>query len=129
MKGDYFRYICECTNGETRKKAEECSNEAYKAGAEKAQKNLKTTNPTRLGLNLNKAIFFYEIKKDPGRACQIAKETFDDATIDIHQMEDIHYNDVTTIMQLLTNNLNIWTSQMENKEDREDENQNENEHD
>lgn len=87
MKGDYFRYISEYTSGEKNKAAGDNAYEAYKAATEKAEKELKTTHPIRLGLALNYSVFFYEVKNDPSKACSIAKQAFDDAIADIDQIE------------------------------------------
>ena len=87
MKGDYYRYISEYTSGEKNKAAGDSAYEAYKAATEKAEKELKTTHPIRLGLALNYSVFFYEVKNDPSKACSIAKQAFDDAIADIDQIE------------------------------------------
>ena len=47
--------------------------EAYKS-AYKLSEVLKATHPIRLGLALNYSVFHYEIKNDPGEACNVAKE-------------------------------------------------------
>ena len=50
----------------------------------KTKKELKNTNPIRLGLSL---IFFYEVKNDIIKACQLAKQNFDDVIVDIGQID------------------------------------------
>ena len=87
MKGDYYRYISEYTSGADHNKAGDNAHEAYKAATEKAEKDLKTTHPIRLGLALNYSVFHYEVKNDPSKACQLAKQAFDDAIADIDQIE------------------------------------------
>ena len=118
MKGDYYRYISEYTSGEAHKAAGDNAYEAYKAATEKAEKDLKTTHPIRLGLALNYSVFFYEVKNDPSKACQIAKQAFDDAIADIDQIEEDQYKDATTIMQLIRDNLTLWTSELEEEGDK-----------
>ena len=87
MKGDYFRYISEYTSGADHDKAGKNAHDAYKAATEVAETHLKTTHPIRLGLALNYSVFYYEVKNDPGFACQLAKKAFDDAIADIDQIE------------------------------------------
>ncbi len=87
MKGDYYRYISEYTSGTEHAKAGDNAHEAYKSATEKAEKDLKTTHPIRLGLALNYSVFHYEVKNDPSKACQLAKQAFDDAIADIDQIE------------------------------------------
>ena len=78
--------------------------------------SLTTTNPVRLGLYLNYSVFLYEVMGDPTAACQIAKQAFDDAIADIEHIDEENYKDATTIMQLIRDNLTLWTSEMEEDE-------------
>ena len=62
MKGDYYRYIGEYTKDEAEnKKVADSALIAYNDATEKANADLKTTNPIRLGLALNFSVFYYEI--------------------------------------------------------------------
>lgn len=110
MKGDYYRYISEFTTGAENTKAGDNAYNAYKAATESAEQQLKTTHPIRLGLALNYSVFHYEVKNDRTKACQLAKETFDSAIADIDQIDEEHYKDATTIMQLIRDNLTLWTA-------------------
>jgi 14-3-3 protein epsilon len=117
MKGDYYRYISEYTSGDAHKKAGDNANEAYKGAFDKATADLKTTHPIRLGLALNYSVFYYEVLNDPSKACQLAKQAFDDAIADIEHIDEEQYKDATTIMQLIRDNLTLWTSELEEAED------------
>lgn len=112
MKGDYYRYFAECVTGDKNKKAGELGHEAYKKASEKGEK-LATTHPTRLGLALNYSVFFYEILNSPEQACKLAKAAFDSAIGDLEHLEDEQYKDSATIMQLLRDNLTLWTADTE----------------
>lgn len=118
MKGDYYRYISEYTSGQANTDAGNNAHEAYKKATEKAEKDLKTTHPIRLGLALNYSVFHYEVKNDPSTACQLAKRAFDDAIADIDQIEEDQYKDATTIMQLIRDNLTLWTSELEEEDNK-----------
>jgi 14-3-3 protein epsilon len=50
---------------------------------------------------------------DPTKACNLAKTAFDDAIADIEHIEEEQYKDATTIMQLIRDNLTLWTSEMQ----------------
>lgn len=113
MKGDYHRYIAEFQSGNDRKEAAEHSLMAYKAASDIAQKELPTTHPIRLGLALNFSVFYYEILNSPERACRLAKSAFDDAIADLDTLSEESYKDSTLIMQLLRDNLTLWTSDMQ----------------
>ena len=43
-------------------------------------------------------------------ACKLAKEAFDNAIAEIDDLHDDTYKDSTLIMQLLRDNLTLWTS-------------------
>ena len=113
MKGDYHRYIAEIAVGEARQKVADSAHEAYKAATEIATAELAPTHPIRLGLALNFSVFFYEILNSPDRACQLAKEAFDDAIAVLDTLGEDYYKDSTLIMQLLRDNLTLWTSDMQ----------------
>ncbi|TSN39322.1 14-3-3 protein epsilon [Bagarius yarrelli] len=131
MKGDYHRYLAEFATGNDRKEAAENSLVAYKAASDIAMTDLQPTHPIRLGLALNFSVFYYEILNSPDRACRLAKAAFDDAIAELDTLSEESYKDSTLIMQLLRDNLTLWTSDMQgdgeeqNKEalqDVEDEN-------
>lgn len=73
MKGDYYRYVSEFTEGEENTKAGDNAQAAYKQASDLAEKELTTTHPIRLGLALNYSVFFYEVRSDRTKACQLAK--------------------------------------------------------
>jgi len=117
MKGDYFRYISEYTSGEAHKKAGDSAKVAYQEAFDKANAELKTTHPIRLGLALNYSVFYYEVLNDPGKACQMAKQAFDDAIAELDSLNEDSYKDSTLIMQLLRDNLTLWTSDAQGDDD------------
>uniref|UniRef100_A0AAX7TUT4 14-3-3 protein epsilon n=1 Tax=Astatotilapia calliptera TaxID=8154 RepID=A0AAX7TUT4_ASTCA len=113
MKGDYHRYLAEFATGNDRKEAAENSLVAYKAATDLAMSELPPTHPIRLGLALNFSVFYYEILNSPDRACRLAKAAFDDAIAELDTLSEESYKDSTLIMQLLRDNLTLWTSDMQ----------------
>ena len=112
MKGDYYRYISEVSTADAYEKAREAAFDAYNVASSKANAELKSTHPIRLGLALNFSVFYYEVKKDPSKACTLAKEAFDQAIAEIDQIDEDQYKDSTTIMQLIRDNLTLWTNEI-----------------
>merc|ERR1712079_1002759 len=116
MKGDYHRYLAEFATSNDRKEAAENSLVAYKAASDIAMTELPTTHPIRLGLALNFSVFYYEILNSPDRACRLAKAAFDDAIAELDTLSEESYKDSTLIMQLLRDNLTLWTSDMQTED-------------
>ena len=97
MKGDYYRYLSEVAASDERKgvvtlsavflsfmmvvifgnlfltEQSEKSEEAYDKAYSEAKNTLNSTHPIRLGLALNFSVFYYEIKNQPDKACEVAK--------------------------------------------------------
>ena len=101
--------MAEFSSGETKEKTKEKAAEAYKEATEEA-KNLKSTNPIRLGLALNYSVFYFEIQNNSEEACKLAKTAFDDAIAVLDELKEDSYKDSTLIMQLLRDNLTLWTA-------------------
>lgn len=89
---------------------------AYKSASDKSATALQPTHPIRLGLALNFSVFYYEILNSPERACRLAKQAFDDAVTELDGLPEENYKDSTLIMQLLRDNLTLWTSDMQTEE-------------
>ncbi|KAJ6734977.1 protein 14-3-3 PROTEIN [Salix purpurea] len=96
--------------GAERKEAAESTLLAYKSAQDIALSELAPTHPIRLGLALNFSVFYYEILNSPDRACNLAKQAFDEAISELDTLGEESYKDSTLIMQLLRDNLTLWTS-------------------
>ncbi|CAH9101054.1 unnamed protein product [Cuscuta europaea] len=112
MKGDYFRYLAEFKSDQEKKEAADQSLKGYEAASSIASAELASTHPIRLGLALNFSVFYYEIMNSPERACHLAKQAFDEAIAELDTLNEESYKDSTLIMQLLRDNLTLWTSDM-----------------
>jgi len=116
MKGDYYRYLAEVA-GSTRAEVIDNSDKAYQEAFDIAKVQMQPTHPIRLGLALNYSVFFYEIKNVPDRACGLAKQAFDDAIAELDTLNEDSYKDSTLIMQLLRDNLTLWTSDAKDEDE------------
>jgi len=117
MKGDYHRYIAEFSQADLRKDAAENALKAYQEASAISSKELDPTHPIRLGLALNFSVFNYEILNAPEKACELAKQAFDDAISKLDTLTEDSYKDATLIMQLLRDNLTLWMSDMQDDEE------------
>lgn len=128
MKGDYFRYLAEVAStkkSESDKSKKQLSDkesvlassqDAYQDAFNIAVKDMQPTHPIRLGLALNFSVFHYEIQNSPDKACHLAKQAFDDAIAELDTLNEDSYKDSTLIMQLLRDNLTLWTSDTQGDE-------------
>ena len=112
-KADYYRYIAEFRTGDDKSKAAEQARKAYAEAAEVADKDLLVTHPIRLGLALNYSVFMYEVLNEPDEACKMARTAFENAIAELDNVAEDSYKDSTLIMQLLRDNLTLWTSDQE----------------
>lgn len=119
MRGDYFRYKAEVATGEDRESIVKLSNDAYRDAYDLAKGSMVSTHPIRLGLALNYSVFHYEIRNDHEEACQMAKGAFEEAINDLDAVSEDNYKDSTLIMQLLRDNLTLWTSDVQEPEEPE----------
>lgn len=122
MKGDYYRYLSEVSTGEARQDVVSLSDASYQAALNRATADggsgpLRRTHPIWLGLALNYSVFYYEIMNAPDKACNLAKKAFDDAIAALDPSDDESYKDSTLIMQLLRDNLTLWTSEQQGDTD------------
>jgi len=117
MVGDYYRYLAEFRDTDIVKNS---AKDYYSKAMEIASTNLPETHPTRLGLALNFSVCYYEILKEPEKACELAKKAFDSGIAKLDTLSDASYKDSTLIMQLLRDNLTLWTSEQEENNNQEE---------
>ena len=124
MKGDYYRYLAEfqCVGENKAKYGDAAKNGAQSAyqDAEAACESISPTHPIRLGFALNYSVFLYEVLENREDACKMAKTAFDNAISELDNLPEEKYKDSTQIMQLLRDNLTLWTSEAEDPGDVED---------
>jgi len=126
--GDYYRYIAELADPNKPAPAETKENpsmktlakEMYSAANDAAASHLNETSPIRLGLALNWSVCLYELLDEKKKAAEVAKKAFDDAIAKLDTLNDASYKDSTMIMQLLRDNLTIWTAEGDNQANQND---------
>ncbi|XP_061919718.1 14-3-3-like protein [Entelurus aequoreus] len=119
MKGDYYRYLAEVATGTEKEEIINNSKTAYQSAFDVCKESLPSTHPIRLGLALNFSVFYYEIRNSPTEACNLAKTAFDDAIAELDSLSEDSYKDSTLIMQLLRDNLSLWTTENQTEDTEE----------
>lgn len=115
MQGDYYRYLSEFTSDTASDHVFENAKMAYAQGYELARENLPPAHPLRLGLALNFSVFHYEILESPEVACEMAKENLLNGEDDLQHMAEVARSDSALLLQLLRDNLRLWSTEMENQ--------------
>ena len=117
LKGDYYRYHSEFALGKDFDETVNNAEKAYKEAYDIAIKDIPISNSTRLGLALNYSVFYYEIKNMKEEACNIAKTAFDEAMKVLDDLEKVKAKDTLLIIQLLKENLILWSNEMSEEEE------------
>lgn len=116
MRGDYHRYIAEFSLGAARCEAAERARQAYEDAIRAAREGLPVTSPVRLGLALNYSVFLCEVLDDANEACRLARDAFKEALPEMDALPKQAYKETALIMQLLRDNLTLWTSMPQSEE-------------
>lgn len=119
MRGDYHRYLAEFMVEEDCSSIIESCEKSYLEADKLAKNNIPPTHPLRLGLQLNMSVFEYEVLQRPGRAIQIASTAIDEAFANIDKIKEENFKESTLIMQLLRDNLTLWSSDANGNEGQE----------
>jgi len=117
LKGDYYRYRAEFSDGKENEENVTKADKVYKEAYEIAEKEIPISNSTRLGLALNFSVFYYEIKNLKEEACNIAKSAFEEAIKILDDLERSKAKDTILIIQLLKENLILWNNEMNEEEE------------
>jgi len=113
MKGDYHRYLAEFATDDKQRGIAQSAHDAYEEASVIADTKLPSTHPIRLGLALNFSVFYYEVFGSPEKACALAKKAFEKAMDVMADVNDEQYKDSAQILQLLRDNLTLWTSDLQ----------------
>jgi hypothetical protein len=115
MKGDYYRYIAENTEGDVKKKYSDLALNTYNETVAEAN-NLNYKNSEKLGLLLNLSVYYYEVASNPKEAFSLANETLKKAKEALKGIDEDNeeYKDSISIVNLLHDNIEMW--EMETQE-------------
>ena len=116
LKADHYRYLCEISNEKELENNLNNAEKYYKEAYELANKDLPLINNERIGLNLNFALFYYEIKGNKKEGYNIAKNCFEETMKYFNDFEKFKAKDALILIQLLKENLIFWSSEMNEEE-------------
>ncbi|EGR33519.1 hypothetical protein IMG5_050590 [Ichthyophthirius multifiliis] len=127
IRGDHFRYYAECLKSRALQQQDNNNSEveeealnSYREANEIARMNLASTDPIRLALILNMSVYFFEVLDKIHDAIRIANNAFEEAIQNIDNVNEENYKDSTLIMQLLRDNIQLWTDLLQQQQNQED---------
>ena len=108
LKADYYRYSVEFKTDADREDGAQKAKASYEKAMELASE-LSKANPQFLGLALNYSVFLYEIIGQKQEAITLADKSFREAVNHIDKLDEDEYSEATLILQLLKDNVQLWT--------------------
>ena len=113
MRGDYYRYLAEFTRQSKHGDVYQLAKKAYEEAMEVAKDSVSPAHPVRLGLVLNFSVFYQEILNLQGAAIDLATDANKLAEADMEHIKEESRNDSALIMELLQDNISLWTADSE----------------
>lgn len=111
LLGDYYRYLTERTPDRAARAGYiQEARQFYDVAMACCEEHIPVTDQLRLGLALNISVFRFEIMNKPDQACELAKSTHDAAIAALEGEDEAESKDLTMLLDVLRENLNIWTS-------------------
>ena len=110
MRGDYYRYLAEFTRYDKHGDVHQKAKQAYEEALDLAKENVSPAHPVRLGLILNFSVFYHEILSLHGAAVDLARDAHNLANGDLENIKEESYYDSAFIMELLSDNIALWTA-------------------
>lgn len=112
LKGDYYRYVCETKAPEEYADDAEDAKTAYIAALDMAKAELQPYVPIYLGLVLNYCVFLHEVYNNREEAITLANQTVSETTPLLENNSSGSYTEAAIIMQLLRDNIALWTGEV-----------------
>ena len=107
MIADFHRYKIE-TNCENVQQLLQVINKNYGIALEYGNR-LHPCNTTKLALNLNLSVFYYENMLQDKKAINLLQKTIIEALDNIKEVEKQKFNEVSNLLQYMRDNLTLWT--------------------
>ncbi|KAH0786106.1 14-3-3 protein [Histomonas meleagridis] len=111
LKADYYRYVCESKPEAEKEEPANKAKECYENALEIAKNEIPPSRPTSLGLILNYSVFLYEIIGQKQVAIELAQKTYNECSQIVDDNTDNSYSEATMILQLLRDNVSLWTQE------------------
>lgn len=116
LKGDYYRYYSEVLCEDEFFAALDKTEKAYKIAYNISERELPIFSTIRLGLCLNYSVFLCEMCQKIEEGTFIARQGFEEAVKLIDDLDKDKVKDAIMIIQILKENLILWTSELQEEE-------------
>ena len=112
-KADYYRYRAEASDDATASSDVGHAKDLYEVAHKNAQFVLGSADPTRLGLALNYSVFMHDVLGEQQDAVALCARGVRRGLDHVDKLEKADYKESTGILELLRDNLTIWSESME----------------
>lgn len=116
LKADYIRYISETKEGNEKEELAEKANKYYENALAIGKDDIQHYKPSYLGLILNYSVFLFEILDQKKQAIELADLTYNEYITQVDQNSEGSSSEANSILQLLKDNVSLWSSQMNEEE-------------
>ncbi|KAI5065914.1 hypothetical protein GOP47_0018538 [Adiantum capillus-veneris] len=119
IRADHLRYICEVQTEKDRKVTAEKVRPIYLEAQELVKKFLPARHPTRLGLALNFAVFYFDILNSKEEALRLSREAVQDVVEEAKTTDNVRVlglfdesrsNESEQLFSMLKNNITLWST-------------------
>lgn len=117
LKGDIYRYLSEFGEGEEKEKDSAAADEAYLAALPIAKSDLPKSDPVRLGLILNYAVFKYEHVQAYEEAKELLNNAIELLNNDFSDLSPETAAESKSIIDVMQKNLKDWNQSEEEEEE------------
>lgn len=107
--GDYYRYLAEFESNDEAKKVRDEAEKSYVQALNVCTTDLLPSDPLRLGVILNFAIFKYEHLKQINEATELLQNARSEAEPELGQLSQNSRNESLEILTAIKTNLIVWS--------------------
>ena len=111
MRADLSWYLIEFSDGEEKAEYQRKAAVASSEAQARAELGLPATHPLRLAMGLSLSVWRHDVEGRSAEAIELARRTVDATNGELDTLDEDSYKDATLIMQLLRDNLRLWTAE------------------
>ncbi|EAY09702.1 14-3-3 protein [Trichomonas vaginalis G3] len=109
LRGDFYRYMVEFAKEDKIDEIKKNADSAYSAALQTATEKLPSSNPIRLGVILNYAVFKFEHAEETGAAREMLVSAIQNFSEDSNQLSESSHKEAQNVINVMQKNLVSWS--------------------